>query len=228
MVWNADRTAVLEASIRLSFEQCDEGRPRSGRPPAATFYGHYHGPLQRLSLTAGHLGRGSIYLPEELRGRHLGTFAMSEVVRWAQQWPEAAIESITLADGDGDPENKERRNRFYEQFGLRFTYDDERRKAGRSLPMTAADLVDTGAWEGQVKEHRLLETFSKHLERGNSAEQDLAWQTNEVRKLNDLLAWDAAHPIRAAAKGLWNLYPNAWAYALMAGAAALGLWRAFH
>jgi GNAT superfamily N-acetyltransferase len=228
VVWNANHTEVLEAGIRLSFEQCDEDRPRSGQVPAAVFCGYHDGHSQRTSLTGGHLGRGSIYIPEGWRGRHLGTFAMSAVVRWAQQWPAAAIEPITLADGDGDPENKDRRNRFYEQFGLRFTYDDEDRRAGGSLPITAADLVDSSAWEGRVEEHRFLETFAKHLDRGNTAERDLAWQTNEVRKLHVLLARDAAHPIRAAAKGLWNLYPNAWVYALMTGTFMFGLWRQFH
>lgn len=59
---------------------------------------------------------------------------MNEIVKWAKQWPEANILKITLGEGDAYDENMERRNRFYEQFGIEFNYHDESRKTGPHAP----------------------------------------------------------------------------------------------
>jgi hypothetical protein len=108
MSWDPDRATVTDAEIRLTFERCDAGRPRHGTVASADFCGFYNAREQRVSLTGRRLESSAVYLPEDLRGLHLGAFAMSEVVRWAKQRPDAIVEPITLSDGNAYPRREAR------------------------------------------------------------------------------------------------------------------------
>lgn len=223
VVWSHDRTSIEEASIRLSFERCDSARMHHGPIDTADFYGHYDARKQRVSITGRRLGAGAVYLPEDLRGLHLGSFAMSEVVRWAKQWPHAQVESISLAPGDAYPENRQRRNRLYEQFGIVFDYDDDRRSAGRSRPMRAGDLSDCDTWRAWVAEHPLLEAFAKQVQRGDDAERKTRFRQRAVENLSGRLDWAAQYPIRACSQRLWALHAGKAFWILFA---ALLVWSA--
>jgi GNAT superfamily N-acetyltransferase len=205
--YDPNRTTVADAEIRLSFERCDAGRPRHGSVDCADFCGFYNAREQRISLTGRRLESGAVYLPEDLRGLHLGTFAMSEVVRWAKQWPDAVVEPIILSDGDAYPENQERRNRFYEQFGLRFDYEGTLREAGRSKSMRAGDLIDSEAWKGSVVEHPLLDAIADQMRRGADAERNLRVRDSAVKDLAQRLLWADDHPIQFCLRRLWVRHP---------------------
>ena len=83
---------------------------------------------------------GNMYLDADARGLHIGTYVQNEVVRWAidQQLP-GTIAPITLISGDATTaEDRDRRNRFYEQFGITFDWQPPvkgiSRAAGSSPP----------------------------------------------------------------------------------------------
>ncbi len=71
----------------------------------------------------------------------IGSFFMNEIVKWVKQWPESNVKPIALTDGLATPDNKERRDRFYEKFGLEFEYSSPERASGYSRVMLARDLV---------------------------------------------------------------------------------------
>ncbi|MYM82879.1 hypothetical protein GTP44_13035 [Duganella sp. FT50W] len=89
---------------------------------------------------------------ERLRGQRFGTYLMNEVVSWAKRWPDATILPIHLLAGQAYEGNKERRNRYYEQFGLEFEYADGSKASGMSKPMRAAQLVDIDSWKENIRE----------------------------------------------------------------------------
>jgi GNAT superfamily N-acetyltransferase len=105
--------------------------------------GYSQGLTDTVSLTSKSVTNGGYVVLEdsELLGQRIGTFMMNEIVRWAKQWPKATIRSIELDAGHAHGENRERRNRFYEQFGLQFDYADTERIKGYSRPMMASQLV---------------------------------------------------------------------------------------
>lgn len=89
---------------------------------------------------------------EHLRGHRLGTYLMNEIVTWAKRWPDASILPIRLLEGQAYKENKDRRNRFYEQFGIEFDYLDSGKMAGTSRPMRAVQLVNIDSWAANIRE----------------------------------------------------------------------------
>ncbi|PLY35745.1 GNAT family N-acetyltransferase [Pectobacterium versatile] len=96
-----------------------------------------------ISLTGG-----SIDVDNKLyRGQRIGTWMMNEIVKWAKQWPDAKVLPITLGYGQADKENKERRNWFYEQFGIEFDYHNDQNEAGQSQSMKAAALKIIDSWD---------------------------------------------------------------------------------
>ncbi|WP_456304785.1 hypothetical protein, partial [Acetobacter fabarum] len=66
---------------------------------------------------------------------------MNKIVEWATHWPDAEINQIKLFAHQGRGENKLRRNRFYEQFGIRFDYKDNTHAEGIARPMQARSLT---------------------------------------------------------------------------------------
>lgn len=88
----------------------------------------------------------------DLHGLHIGTYLFHKVVHWAKGFdPGCRVVPISLSRVDAkDPENKKRRNRFYENFGLRFNYrsengiEDAEGASDRSL--TVGDLIAYQNW----------------------------------------------------------------------------------
>jgi len=127
-----------EARIRISFRKLNSTGAR-GPSECGFFDGRYSKGLgeqaDMVSLTGG-----AIMMPYPMRGKGIGTFFMNEIVKWAKQWPDAEVRRISLSPVDGSSENKDRRNRFYEQFGLRFSYSDPDLRGGVSKPMLVSGL----------------------------------------------------------------------------------------
>lgn len=97
---------------------------------------------EKISLTNGH-----VFIPhQDCRGYRIGTWVMNEIVTWASQWPNADIVKILLGDGDATTENKVRRNKFYEGFGIKFNYFEDNKLSGYSLPMKSSDLTNNKSW----------------------------------------------------------------------------------
>ncbi|MBE8895347.1 hypothetical protein ACN4GA_24110 [Raoultella terrigena] len=83
---------------------------------------------------------GSIILNAP-RGLGIGSLLFCEVAKWAKTYSGIDIKTIFLSAFDAkDENNRKRRNRLYERFGIHMVYD-EGEKSGFSLPMKTDDLI---------------------------------------------------------------------------------------
>ena len=94
-----------------------------------------------VKLTNGYV----VIEDEELRGWRIGSYCFNVVVEWAKRhFPNSEVLTIQLRSDDAVGPNKSRRNRFYEQFGIRFAYTESERQreaAGESETMVVSDLI---------------------------------------------------------------------------------------
>lgn len=144
------------AGICLSFKRV-AGKYTYGSRGQGYFLGGFTPSINTVSLTSTIAGsEGAVFLDlPGLAGQRIGTYLMNEIVQWTQQWPDATVASIKLYAGQAQPDNKERRNRLYEQFGIVFDYDDEQRRSGQSRPMLSKDLKTVETWKKNIVEHNM-------------------------------------------------------------------------
>ncbi len=178
-----DKWATADATIHITYREISTyGYTHSAA--RGEFTGSYHAHVNTVSLTSGSLTGGGVFIdPPSIQGNRLGTYLMNEIVKWAKRWPEATVNTISLLEGQSHGDNKERRNRFYEQFGVTFEYTSADRKVGTSLPMLAQDLTPVDSWEKNIYEHNLLEFLSDTLYRKKIAEGELVHRTRAVKEL---------------------------------------------
>lgn len=104
--------------------------------------------VDKVKLTNG----GVVINVESLKGLHIGSLMFGRIVDWAKQFPgHWCIVPIGLSVIDArTPDAKQRRNRFYENFGIRFQYarcDGIDDAVGSSDPaLTVAELVPRVSW----------------------------------------------------------------------------------
>lgn len=153
-----------------------------------------------------------------LRGFRVGTYLMAEIVTWARQWPLAEVMKIELSWQDEklgahNGNNKVRRDRFYEQFGIEFIPSEtESQITARSKYMLAENLTTDDAehaWRLIICEMNasdwLVDQQLKLEEQGGQlAKPKLKATFSEKRR--DLIE---AHPFRYAAHRLVT-NPIAW------------------
>lgn len=142
---------------------------------------------------------GGLFLDlANLKGQRIGTYLMCSVVRWARQWPSAEVATIELLEGQASSDNKDRRNWFYEQFGIQFDYVSDEKMAGRSRPMKVSELLDVTAW-GKNIVAQPLDTFLAQLVRANSqVKMDLKLWVEAVRDFREEEKRRERRPIRWA------------------------------
>lgn len=193
-----DRWATADVTISVSYREISSDC--YGRETArGEFRGSYHAHVNTVSITAGSLTGGMVVIdPPSLQGHHLGTYLMNEIIRWAKRWPDATVNTVTLLQGQSHGENRERRNRFYEQFGLKFDYTSSERKAGTSLPMLAQELSLMDSWKKNISEHNLLEFLDDILYCKKVAEDELVHRTRAVKELCAEQRRIEARPLRWA------------------------------
>lgn len=111
------------------------------------------------------------------KGMRIGCLLMNEVVKWVKQWPDAKVNRITIIEGDASEENKDRRNRFYERFGVVFSYRDDKKEAGRSVPMRVSLLTENDSFlkknGGNIEPIDFFSYLAQKLHRTNMKIQDL-------------------------------------------------------
>lgn len=189
-------------SITVSFFGLEDGH--------GEFMGSYSRNCNAVSLTSSSMSGGAVFLglPERLMGQRIGTYLMNEIVQWVKQWPEAEVNTITLVAGQAQGDNKARRNRFYEQFGLVFDYTDPEHHAGLSQPMLAGDLVNVEMWKKNITEYRMLDYLEDVLierERLRSELRDLGRVRDGLRSAKEEAE---AKPLRWALRQLWRRHPG--------------------
>lgn len=207
---------VYEASIRLTYELVTL---KSSLHKAA--HGDFSG---RFSMFHEHgavaLSSGGVFLDlPGLDGQRIGTYLMNEIVTWVKRWPEASVNSVTLrAEQAHDLGNKERRNQFWEQFGLVFDYDDPRREAGCSRPMLAKDLNQVETWKQNITEWRMHDYLADVLHANQMASWEVDRLNTALRDSITEIRCAEAKPVRWAVKMLYNRFGG-----LLAGGAALAV-----
>lgn len=209
---------LYEASIRISYQKItarhshrDGGKGR--------FDGSYSKPYNSVSLTSTSMSKGAVFLDlPGLDGQRIGTYLMNEIVRWVQRWPEATVNSVELLSGQANGDNKERRNRFYEQFGLVFDYTDPERQEGHSRPMLAGDLIAIETWRQNITERRMPDYLADVLYSEERASSELIHRNRACSDLIAEIRRAEAKPIRWALKILYYQYVG-----IMTGGAVLAL-----
>lgn len=191
-----------EAMFRLHFRRIQAGRT-DREVGQFEFTASYVPLLRRISLTGAGAMAGAITIADigaELKGQHIGTYLMNRMVRWAKQWPGAAVNPITLLASDGRGPNRLRRNRFYEQFGIAFEYEDIEQCGGKSRPMLAAELreVDPKSTWGvnitEVPTRDFAGTLLGQKERAEAEHRNLSKAHDEIS--TDWL-YSLQHPFKA-------------------------------
>lgn len=127
------------------------------------------------------LTNGSVMIDqEELRGLHIGTYLFHKIVTWAKSFdPNYKIIPISLSVVDASDANKDRRNTFYENFGLVFNYRVENGKkeaSGHSIEMlTVKDLLTYQNWPNieSINKHEALRNLAQTIQRLKSSQSTL-------------------------------------------------------
>jgi GNAT superfamily N-acetyltransferase len=160
-----------------------------------------------------------------LEGHRIGTYLMNEIVAWARRWPQAEVRCADLEEGLAIGENHVRRNRFCEQFGLVFDFNDAERKTGQLRPTRVESLLTVDAWQRNIVAHDARTAFADML---HDIEQGRRNLERSVRS-NDALAAELqharSHPLRWAAAQLWR--STAHACGAVSSACATRLRRSF-
>lgn len=161
---------ICEASIRLSYQRIT-ARQSSYESGHGQFDGSYSRLFNAVSLTSSSMANGAVFLGlPELHGQRVGTYLMNVIVEWVKQWPDAAVNPIELLRGQARGDNKARRNRFYEQFGLSFDFHDSGQREGVSLPMQVRALSVVETWKNNIFEHRMFDYLAERLDAVESAQ----------------------------------------------------------
>lgn len=192
---------VYEATIRLSYRRITaKGVQLPGN--SGFFEGAYSGVSQSVSITGS-----AVFLdPAELRGNRVGTYLMSEIVLWAQRWPDAKVRGVELVIGQADEGNKVRRNRFYERYGLVFDYSDAEHKEGRSRPMPARLLTPVDTWRQNITERPVMDYLADLLQSQTRTALALQQRTQAVESLAAERRRIYAHPVRWMLRTLYHQY----------------------
>lgn len=193
-----------DASISLAYQRLDRRKPFGGggadRGEFLARCRHDFGETANAVSITG----GAVFLDlPGLEGNRIGTYLMNEIVKWAKDsFPEARILPINLLVQQANGENRERRNRFYEQFGIVFEFTTSENKEGKSKRMLAKDLKTVDTWQQNITVHSVESAMSSLL-------QEHCNLRSEVRSLKSTLeriqAWRQAiesHPLRWAIQHL--------------------------
>lgn len=97
----------------------------------------------------------------EMRGLNVGTFQLNKIVTWAKQFnPKYKVQVVKLSAADAYEDNRDRRNTFYENFGLRFNYKEDngvqKSSGGSFADLVVADLVAYQHLPGFVTKNRYV------------------------------------------------------------------------
>lgn len=168
---------------------------------------------------------GYIVVESPWEGLHIGTYMMNHLVSWAtQNYPNYKIHLIKLLICQAYEGNKERRNRFYEQFGFRFDWSTPDFSVGMLVEnMSVCELtpVDPKKWEKTIVEYEFLRGMEKIFGDTHSLLLGQVSLEYKVRKLTDQNEyWKNALVTRLRAKKFagWIRF----GFGLLVGAVGMG------
>lgn len=198
---------VTSATITLTYRRIRARDEVSKDHTFPSFVAHYESSYfgqPRVSLTSSTIGGGAVFLDlDGLEGQHIGTFLMNEIVTWAKQWTTACVHPVSLGEGQAGDKNRERRNRFYEQFGLEFQYENAERRTGSSrlAPVTSLNTVDS--WKENIEVVTADGFISEILYQNRENALDLKIRDRAVKDLHQELEGAKSRPFRWAFRQFW-------------------------
>jgi hypothetical protein len=164
---------------------------QQNRHDAWWYIGSFGGRLDYIDETGPlyHITDGDMHL-RDLRGLRIGTWCQNQVMHWLLEQPPGRTRRFSLSEIDAGGPNRERRNRFYEQFGSRFEWDIPG-VAGRSFEQPTSDFRTLDSIPGV----RIL-TFDVALAKAYShiefLEQDLKGKRMQFANVNKQMDSEAA------------------------------------
>ncbi len=198
--------SIYEASICLSYERIVPKHPFHVKSNSYFSGGYSRGfaNMPSVSLTSESTARGAVFLDlPNLEGQRIGTYLMNEIVQWVRQWPEANVRPVELLSGQAYDENRERRNRFYEQFGLVFDYHDPEQREGLSKPILAAALTPVETWKQNIRERNARDYLGEVLYERNQLQFELLQSKRGIENLSAEIRRAEERPARWALRRLW-------------------------
>lgn len=84
-----------------------------------------------------------IFIIEDFTGIGIGTIVMNliiQAIKILEIPKEASVKQMRLSVWDADEENKQRRNKFYKNFGFELFFKDNEQKVGRAIVSCVGDL----------------------------------------------------------------------------------------
>lgn len=223
-----DDGSVYEASIRLHYEEIlpKHGHRTRGKGSFAGCYSKGVGPAAgSVSITSSTMGQGAIFLDlPGLEGQRIGTYLLNEIVAWAKRWPDAVVNRIELLHGQSHGQNKERRNRFYEQFGVLFDYSDPEKREGTSRPIQVKNLMPVDRWKANILERDALDYVADVLYAEQRVSGELAHRERAIEQFVREEKLAKAKPLAWAVRQLWWRYSAQFAGSVVAAAFIVFLW----
>lgn len=213
---------LLGASISVFYQRIT-ARYSHQNGGKGRFDGNYSKLNNSVSLTSTSTSKGAVFLDlSGLDGQRIGTYLMNEIIRWGQRWPKATVNRVELLSGQAHGDNKERRNRFYAQFGLVFDYTDAEHREGHSRPMLAGELISSETWKKNITERKMFDCLADTLYAEERLLAELAQKNIACDNLREARRQAEATPIRWALKILY--YQHAGILAWGAVLALFGGW----
>ncbi|MEL7968082.1 hypothetical protein AAG587_17065 [Vreelandella neptunia] len=222
MIQRIEQTIAHGVRLTLRVKRIDSQRPHGSNEFcwAACYSQAGFGNAERVKLTDKECRSGGDVRMRlsGLLGNRIGTYLMTEIVAWAKQWPTAEVMQIKLSwedekPGAWDGMNVQRRNRFYEQFGIEFIPSEtESSITARSKYMLANDLTTDDAeraWSLNIQEMNASDWLVEQQRQLEEQEGQLTKTKRMVANRQTTIDRIEAHPYRyAACRLLTN--PLAW------------------
>lgn len=194
---------VTSAYIAINYQQILIHPTNAIMRRGGEFYGGYSKYNNMVSITSKTIQSGFVTLDlPGLEGQRIGTYLMNEIVQWVKQWPEAIVNTIRLDIGQATALNKVRRNKFYEQFGIKFDYDNINNETGKSRPIKAKELKSTTSWQDNITEIPLLDYLNEVLSLNQDTQRELKFRNEAFKRLLISLRKAEEQPILWALKRL--------------------------
>nr|BFD33467.1 hypothetical protein GTC16762_30860 [Pigmentibacter ruber] len=202
---SSNNKCLFGGNITLYYKILNKKNINEGR--SHKFKGYYSSYQNTVGLTSHNFGARALFLePAILRGKKLGTYLMNEIILWAKRWPDAEVSQIDLFSTQADEKNKERRNRFYEQFGIKFKYETLERADGKSELMFAKDLNCVDSWKKEINIFNIHEFLSEKLNENVLLFSKLEENKRYIKDLTDSIYKAEKNPLKWALKHLWRNY----------------------
>lgn len=142
-----------------------------------------------FSIISDSYGSGALFLdPKQIRGYKIGTYIMNQIIIWAKHnYLDAKLKMISLSENQAETDNRERRNRFYEQFGIQFNYKNEKRESGTSKDdILINQLNPVESWTKNIKEVTVPDYFINNLKNIDNQKQKIL----DLTRANEWLRQD--------------------------------------